>query len=122
MILKKQWSNWQVFLTSVVIALAGTPLVAPLYSELFYVGGGFFVPSSYDSNTMTFLLLYTFFFSVIYLAFGKNPRSTTATQLLSVPTLIFLFTWDMRLIAWIIVLIFGLVVGSTARQFLVKSS
>ncbi|OGG40475.1 hypothetical protein A2116_01060 [Candidatus Jorgensenbacteria bacterium GWA1_49_17] len=75
--LPREWKNWQVFLVSVFLALVITPLVAPLYSDVFtYSRGGFFIDDELldklETYLYSFLFLYAFFLSFFTLDFVKH--------------------------------------------------
>ncbi len=105
-------------MVSIVLALIGTSFAAPLlYGKLFRVGGGFFLPSSYDANIMAFLLLYSLFLTFFYRAFSKNFKPINLVYFLALPFLLFISS-TRHIAAFLILLAAGWLLGWLVFKFI----
>ena len=114
--LKKEWSNWKIFLVSVAISLISTAFIEPIYSEFFRVSGGFFFPPEFETFPISFMFMYTLFFSLFYMSFSKGEKSLTVFYFLVLPFFLLAASGIDRLVAGLILLVIGIALGKIIRS------
>jgi len=113
----RTWHNGIIFLVSCALAILLTPLLYPVYNNLFNPSGSWIISGEIEAFSLTPILLYIFFLCSLYTTFSRKPNLKTAFYFLILPLLIFILGGiDQTTLTAVGFLVAGILLGKVIRS------